>query len=314
MSKFKVHAREEVSIGSTISRSKASDLPTKSSGLIFSTSLKHHPPERQSSQEKPRQGSEYHVQFLGKFEVPSPSSSKDNQVQTIDKIVSRLKDSYEVKTKKKESFSSRIRAKLTSSVGLKSSSTPSLSTEDVDFATPPSDDQLSSQSNPSLCSQESGSPDMSVRVFTSSPEPLEFSVGGSEGSKEEVDGSGATEHVQNGEMDGQRDETHSAGQANGEVLHSKDRTRNDSICSDFDTIPELASLQDSAVFQSLSGPQGPPSRRVRLVLSELTVMLVCEDSGERVMKKSVRNILSCAQVRGDPCLCITVWLVNFSRG
>ena len=294
MSKFKAHAREEVSVGSTISRSKMSDLPTKSSGLIFSSSLKHHPPEVQPTQDTPREGSEYHVQFLGKFEVPSPSTSSDNQVQTIDKLVSRLKENYDMKSKKKESFSSRIRAKLSSSASLKSSSTPTLGKDDVGSATPPSDDQMSSQSNPSLCSQGSGSSsDVSIPIFSVSSDPVE-----SEGTNKGVE---PTEHVQNGIAGGQSDKQDSVDPANGDIPHGEDKTthnRNDSVCSDFDTIPELASLQDSALFQSLSGPLALPSRRVKLVFSDLTVFLVSEDGGERIMKKNIRNIVCCAQVRG----------------
>ena len=76
----------------------------------------------------------------------------------------------------------------------------------------------------------------------------------------------------------------------------EDTKRSDSM--EFDTIPELPSLQDSLEFQALSegSPLLLPSQKVKLIFSGLSVMLVSAISGERIMKKSIRYVACCAQV------------------
>ena len=309
MSKFKVHAREEVSIGSTISRDKISDLPMTSSGLIFSSSLKHHPPDNKT-QTKTLGDSEYSAQFLGKYEVPPPSSSKDTQVQTIDKLVVKLKENYQLKMSKgKKGFG--WRGKLASS---SSSSLRSYSADNGDSVTAEGDKHVSvsrSRSNTSDVSQP--------------PPPPVFSITGENGHS--IDGHvQTTEHVQttghvrNGGVSRQISEQEISDQVDvGTVPEISDQVdvgtvpcedlRHDSVTSDismeFDTIPELSSLQDTPVFQSLCGPPPLSSQRVRLVFSGMVVMLVCQETGERVLKKSIRNIACCAQVN-------SVCLVNIA--
>ena len=98
MNKFKKHAKEEVSVGSTVSRSATSPADLKkSSGLIF------HPPSasqttaaasnhgRASSREDTKL-CEYCLEYVGKFEVPSPATSSENQVETVDNIVAKLRE------------------------------------------------------------------------------------------------------------------------------------------------------------------------------------------------------------------------------
>lgn len=137
MAKFKVHAREEVSIGSTIntcSNSSTSSSGGKSSGLIFSYSYKHHPPENANSKNAKEKNksvvTEYSVEFLGKFEVAPPSTTKLTLFQIIDKMVSRIRESQSRPIKRRRTLGSQIRDKITSSSSLKSQSNISQTSED----------------------------------------------------------------------------------------------------------------------------------------------------------------------------------------
>ncbi len=280
MLKFKVHAHEEVSIGSTICRDKISDLPMTSSGLIFSSSLRHHPPDSKT-RAQPLGDLEYSAQFLGKFEVPPPSSSKDTQVQTIDKLVVKLKETHQLKMSKgKKGLSSLWRGKLTSS-SLRSSSTETVS--------PSSSSSLRSSSTETVSPEGDKQLRTNLSVDSQPPPPV-FSITGENGS---------TGHVQNGGVTKQISEQEIASQVNDGTMSPNDEYRRESVTSeismDFDTIPELSSLQDTPVFQSLCGSQAT-SQRVRLVFSGMVVMLVCQETGERLLKKSIRNIACCAQV------------------
>jgi len=274
MKKFKLHAQEEVSVGSTISHGKASDLPTESSGLIFSSSTKHHPPD---SAPQGKEGSEFTVQFLGKFEVPSPSTGTDTQVQTIDKIVTKLKETYlndKRTAKSKKGLGTRLKEKL-AATKYGSHLVPGSEGVDSGPLSQEEDDVLYSSSDPSLHSQDSES-DVSIRVTTISPDlPIV---------------SAADEAINGG------DESNSL-KIRKDSEQSISTTLDVSFDTfDFDTIPELSSLQDSAMFQSLSQPHMLPSKRVVLVLSGMTVVLKSEDGNERLLKKSIRNIACCGQV------------------
>ena len=78
------------------------------------------------------------------------------------------------------------------------------------------------------------------------------------------------------------------------------RSSNKSESSDFDTLPELASLQDSPEFQGLSqknlSARKHLNQNVKLVFSGLTVKVVLEESGEELLKRKIRTIVCCAQV------------------
>ena len=309
------------------------------------------------------------MEFLGKFEVPPPSSSNDTQFQTIDKIVAKLRESQSKKVKKR-TIGSLFRDRMSSSSSLKSHSHTSLGSEDVDFTSTTTkvtngtlcedaSTSLSSTSNASLHSQDSS--DVAIRVTSSSPDLIspsggvQFSVtSDKEDSSEEQTRSpskkrrlfkrvvstssspikerqansiGVTEvgstspkssnkaQIRNGDLNMKQKTSNKSSSgnisnilehqpsSNNEVSEpSEDKSvqeetkRSDSM--EFDTIPELPSLQDTLEFKALSegSPLLLPSEKVKLIFSGLSVMLVSEKSGERIMKKSIRYVACCAQV------------------
>ena len=205
MNKFKRHAKEEVSVGSTISRGSNSSFDSKkSSGLIFA------PPSQQttaavaaassSSSGSPRskRGSgsgrdrtlcEYQLEYVGKFEVSSPATSKETQVETVDNIIAKVTENRRNGTtvlpkgkSKRRSFSSMLKSigkgsssRDTDSVdGIAASNSASSLLDDEAFET-----NEHSTSSLSLHSQEleegncsSSTTDISVTVTSASPDLL----------------------------------------------------------------------------------------------------------------------------------------------
>lgn len=262
MAKFKVHAREEVSVGSIISQDNTSDLPSKLPGFIFPSSRKHHPPDSKPLA-KPQRSSEYQVDFIGKFEVSAPSTTKETQVQSIDKLVFQLKEEHHKKLfKGKKGFGSLIRQKFSSS-SLKDNS----------------------DNEGDVSKQHESTSSISSNV---SIEAIQF----------ELSNSLSTDDVQNG------DSSHQISKAEGNTLTENGvtdkRSHRISVISntstEFDTLPELSSLQQMPSFQSLSSVQVLPSRGVVLVFSGTVLTLLCQETNERILKKSIRNIACCGQV------------------
>ena len=202
MNKFKRHAKEEVSVGTTISRGSNSSFDLKkSSGLIFA------PPSQQttavtaaasSSSPRSKRSSgggrdrtlcEYQLEYIGKFEVSSPATSKETQVETVDNIVAKVKENRRNGTTvlpkakpKRRSFSSMLKSigkasssRDTDSVdGIAASNSASSLLDDEAFET-----NEHSMSSLSLHSQEleegtcsSSTTDISVTVTSASPDLL----------------------------------------------------------------------------------------------------------------------------------------------
>lgn len=78
------------------------------------------------------------------------------------------------------------------------------------------------------------------------------------------------------------------------------RTSSKSMSSDFDTLPELASLKETPEFQYLSQKSlsqiKRQSQKVKLIFSGLSVKVVLEENGEELLKKRIRTIACCAHV------------------
>ena len=188
MNKFKKHAKEEVSVGSTISRgaNSSSDL-RKSSGLIFA------PPSQQTmaAASNSNRGSvedrtlcEYHLEYVGKFEVSSPASSKETQVETVDNIVAKLKENQKNSTtllskakSKRRSLSAMLKSigkasgRDTDSVdGIAASNSASSLLDDEPFVT--NEHSASSLSLHSQELEEGSSTDISITVTSASPDLL----------------------------------------------------------------------------------------------------------------------------------------------
>ena len=76
-----------------------------------------------------------------------------------------------------------------------------------------------------------------------------------------------------------------------------ERTASES--SDFDTIPELDSLQSSVEFKALSQKSlEVPLRRVTMVFSGLSLSVLSE-SGQQLFKRKIKSIACCAQVQNS---------------
>ena len=188
MNKFKQHAKEEVSVGSTISRgaNSSSDLK-KSSGFIFA------PPSQQmtAAVSNSNRGSvedrtrcEYHLEYVGKFDVTSPVSSKETQVETVDNIVARLKENQKNGTTllpkakpKRRSLSAMLKSigkgssRDTDSVdGIAASNSASSLLDDETFVT--NEHSASSLSLHSQELEEGSSTDISVTITAASPDLL----------------------------------------------------------------------------------------------------------------------------------------------
>ena len=344
MDKFKQHAKREVSVGSTVSRSATPpDDTKKSSGLIFAP-----PSQKTAAASKSLRGSgedkllcEYHLEYIGKFEVPSPSSSNVAQIETVDNIVAKLKENQKnshghltVQSKgkpKKRSFTSMLKGigkssgKDSDSVdGIAASNSASSLLDDDDETTSPLAANEHSASSLSLHSQDGSSTDISITVTTASPDlltpPMDVhrpmsqvdgdtkvtngserdgesspsipeSRGQSPGDSGEGRQNGVEDNGTNGSVSGALDIVQNGKEdvdSGGGV-----RATSNSVSSEFDTLPELASLKDSLGFQVLSLTQ---NQRVKMVFSGLTVAMFSERGEEQLLNISIRNIPCCAQV------------------
>ena len=193
MNKFKKHAKEEVAVGSTVSRSATSPADLKkSSGLIFA------PPTLTSTSSASNKASskdtmvcEYHLDYVGKFEVPSPATSNENQVETVDNIVAKLRENQKGKPKTRRSLSAMFKG-----IG-KGSPTNSRDSDSIDgmAASNSASSLLDEADSPltlnvrSVSSEEEGSStDISVTVTTASSEEVLTSPMNAHRSMSQTDG------------------------------------------------------------------------------------------------------------------------------
>ena len=65
---------------------------------------------------------------------------------------------------------------------------------------------------------------------------------------------------------------------------------------EYDTLPELESLQHSPEFQALRHPLELPVKAVKLVFSGLSVSIVSRQSRELLLRRTIRTIACCGQV------------------
>ena len=179
MAKFRKHAREEVHVGNTVNRHSNSSPDLVQHHLIF--------PHQQSKANKNGRKNEssdptlceYHLEYLGKFEVDSPATSDQSQVQTIDNIVAKLKEASSLKKSRtaknkprRKSFGAMFRKSASSQVSLNSlnmdSSSPDhlAGADDEEFYTVDSSTSVGSVG--SVGSADSSS-EVTIKVTCASP-------------------------------------------------------------------------------------------------------------------------------------------------
>ena len=66
--------------------------------------------------------------------------------------------------------------------------------------------------------------------------------------------------------------------------------------TDYDVLPDLDNLRGTPEFQALGSVSDLPQQSVRLVFSGFCVSVLLEESGELLLKRSIRTIACCAQV------------------
>ena len=77
--------------------------------------------------------------------------------------------------------------------------------------------------------------------------------------------------------------------------------------ADYDVLPDLDNLRSTPEFQALGQLSDLPHQKVRVVFSGFCVSVLLEESGELLLKRSIRTIACCAQVgRGE---LIEKWVV-----
>lgn len=272
MTEFKEHAQEEVAVPPTITHNHstvAEDTNTadmKSSGFIMSSLHSGGLPREE----------EYKLEYWGRYEVPAPASSNSDQVMIIDTLVSKYRDAMFGKFRsKKRSFGAKFSVRKDPAKSLANAA----STEAVDSLSTVSSTSLESDGDSPAQHKAKGSydssdsSDISITLTPSSPPPSE---GDSSVSPEDPA------------------DQHTSVKQNNTVNHSES--------SDFDTLPELASLKSTTEFQALSlkgpadggGVQSP--QKVRLLFSGTNVVVVTEQTENVLLRKSIRNIACCAQV------------------
>ena len=289
MAGFKEHAQEEIAVPPTVTHNHhASSANIKSSGYIMSS---HSDPFPQGA------GEEYKLEYLGKYEVPPPATSSSDQVKIIDSLVAKVREGMAVsdgsqssKTRSRiKSFGAKLkRSSVTTKPPLPTTGTDHVDSESIACSNAVSDVAGGTQDTGSISSTSSeqqmqAGSDVSITLTSSSPE---------ERAADNSDGDIPTS------PDDPADQ-HTAYKQSSPDFSTKDRQVSES--TDFDTIPELVNLQTSSEFQALSlkvGSNKPfQNQKVRLTFSGVSVVVVTEEMGEIVLKKSIRTVACCAQVR-----------------
>lgn len=301
MTEFKEHAKEEVMVPPTITQdhptgafgSNVTD--TKSSGYIMSSSQNGGVPREE----------EYKLEYWGRYEVPPPGSSNNDQVMIIDTLVSKCREAVSGsatlgKFRKKRTFGSKFMRHT--SKGLASS----VGTEDVDSLSATSTTSIESEgdsiaTNSISCAplkstssiDSSDSSDVSITLTPSSPPPPP---------EEEVACDSSTSPEDPADHHTPFKQSTLIPTASS-VVNPSNATTQRSDSSDFDTLPELANLKSSTEFQALSlkatsGASGSVQcqQKVRLLFSGVNVVVVTEQTEHVILRKSIRNIACCAQV------------------
>ena len=288
MTQFKQHAREEVSVPSTLANS-STGADVKPSGYIISSA--HSGTLSQADEE-------YRLEYMGRHEVASPATASSDQVQIIDSLVSKIREAMVASGKarsKKKSLGSRLRGKAnTSKSSLVSSesvdqdgrdnvTTNSLVSDSVSIAFSSAGMQNLSDNNlegTRPLEQEPDPGDVSIILTRSSPD---------EGNKVHRDISLPDDHG----------DQHSSCRQTPPNSDKKEKEKV-SESSDFDIIPELANLKTSTEFQALSLKTDASSiivnKKVRLVFTGVSVVVLTEETGDTILKKSIKSIACCAQV------------------
>ena len=292
---------------------------------------------------------EYRLEYLGKFDVPSLTTSGATPVGVVDNIVAKVRESQKsgsVREKpKRRSLSAMFKgigkpsskdSDATDRMAASNSATSLFDeNESCLTATDHSTSSLSLQSQEEKEDKErerdggaSSSADISTEVtssedITTSPMDVHRSIPQEEGTAnggvnescssfpnllrievgEEKPGAvnGVMEtkvvlvngSLPSAELDTGQKKVQNGVEAAGEEGQEGEAVRADSVCSEFDTLPELANLRDSYAFQALSLTQ---NQRVKLVFSGLTVVIFSECGGEQLLNLHLRNISCCAQV------------------
>lgn len=298
MMEFKEHAQEEVTVPPTITHNLGSTMDSssadiKSSGYIMSTS---------SQSSGLSQEEEYKLEYWGKYEIPSLDSANYDQVAIIDTLVSKCREAMPKHRTKKRSFGSKFMGRsmskpplghggldaVDSSASLSAASISSVESEEDSMTT--SSVSLA-QKSVAYSINGSDSSDVSLTLTPSSPPPPEVRQSSSTSPDDPAD-----HHVSCTQA------LRSAGSS--ASLHSQLRQRTES--TDFDTLPELANLKSSTEFQALSMSVSgsgtgvatvQSQQKVRLLFSGVSVVVAVEQTQHIILKKSIRNIACCAQVR-----------------
>ncbi len=284
MVRFKQQAEEEIAVPAMVThnlRSSSSSLPLadmKSSGYIISSH--NGPPSSGSS------GSdEYRLEYLGKHQVPLTASNDSmDQVELIDALVAKVREATRGKGKgRKKGFGSRFRgknAKPPLPVGT-NEGVVLPGSEDVRDSRHSSYSSYTRHASSSSSSSSERQSEVDINITSSSPlYPKDHTL---LPPNEDLPGGGC------GVPEGS-----SSSQENSPELREKKPS------SEFDTIPELANLQASTEFQALSNRRGVAFQKVRLLFTGVSVVVLTEDTGEIVLKKSVKSIACCAQVSNPP--------------
>ena len=244
------------------------------------------------------QGDGYRLVYLGSYKIPPPAATGDGQVQIIDSLVGRVRESMATQTsrmglfhsKKKRSIGALRKRKsgnrsLDSESTLSKSSPPLIRSSTCDDSHCSREEQLSPQ-----LKQGHSTPDISVHSPTSPTYGLS-------------DGAAASGDFFHDQEEGPEKEWPSRTSSHKSTLL---QTHTVSENAGFDTIPELVNLQNSSEFQALSSNQKlqkegshtkPSSIKVQLVFSGVHMVVIAEDSSQVLFKKSIKTIGCCAQVK-----------------
>ncbi len=286
MQEFKEHAQEEVSVPPTISHtSSAPTMPAdaKSSGYIMSVSS--------SSDSLPTEET-FSLQYWGRFEVPSPASSNTDQVLIIDSLVAKMKEVMPAKARiKKKSFGSRF---MRSSSAKMASAVAAVDVEGVDGPISSKEDSEAREDS-----------DVAI-TFTPSSPMQEEGEAGSTSSLSTGEPCASPEDPADVHTPCNQPSITAVATTVAAALNGRIRTES---TADFDTLPELANLKSSTEFQALSGGGGGGGggagregrevavQKVCLVFSGVSVVVTVEQTHHVILKKSIKSIACCAQVR-----------------
>ena len=302
MVQFKRHAKEDVAGTSTTtlpsSTSTGSARDNSALSTVVTMSLQHHGSNGGEEAGKAKQqisrGDAFRLIYLGNYEISPPAVTGDGQVHIIDSLVAKVRASMPAQTggknifhKKKKAIGSQLHRR--NSFTRKSSFSKS-PPEVVRAFSASEDDHRSTEQQ---LQQGHSEPDISVTPHIPSPDM-------------QSDSSAELFTSANGDLQERQRESPSLlssllpGNSHKTSVVQPDKTAES---SEYDIIPELGTLQKSSEFQSLSlSPKEEAPKfckvKVQLVFSGVHVVVQAEDSSAVLVRKPVKTISCCAQVRG----------------